>query len=251
MPCFGPWPRQPGVCKRSDGHSQKPGISPIEDQAILAALCGTCHDVGNVAVSKQTDGSYGHNAIGEESPSHVPAQQFPLKRTYSEWMLSAFAVAPGIDMGGRFGGTRGPVVSSCQDCHMPDDVGKACNDFYCEERSDLAVHAFAAAGAPVVGITYADGQYSHTQRHAIPTSTDHIEAALWYQSLPRAYIEALRDGDPTGTSPGEILLTLWEQTGKGAPIPMATASMGLGEHVFANGFEAGAQNPRPSVPMVP
>src|SRR5690606_36943493 len=27
-----------------------------------SALCGTCHDVGNVAVSRQTDGSYRYNA---------------------------------------------------------------------------------------------------------------------------------------------------------------------------------------------
>ncbi|HET9048831.1 MAG TPA: hypothetical protein VFN29_07735 [Chiayiivirga sp.] len=412
----------------------KPGISPAEDQAILAALanaplhsangmfvldptgtrrgpredaepphdflkspfhresalCGTCHDVGNVAVSKQSNGTYRYNLIDAESPSHDPAQQFPLERTYTEWKLSAFAVGAGVDLGGRFGGTRGPVVSTCQDCHMPGVAGPPCN--YCSDRPDLASHSFAgaavpsldliaaftandpqvdpkhiargraaalamlqraasldltrdgneviarvtnetghklptghiegrriwlnlrfldvngvllgetghydtatqhldestttvhemhvglsadaaaatgltagvttrmaladtiekdsripprgfanaafeAAGAPVVGaVTYADGQYWHERRYTMPANTDRVDAKLYYQTLPRHYIEALRDGNVTDDK-GDILYALWESTGKGAPMPMAGTAISFGSVVMRNDFE--------------
>lgn len=360
-------------------------VSPYHREA---ALCGTCHDVGNVAVSRQVDGTYRYNMVDAESPSHDPAQQFPLERTYTEWSLSAFA-SGGVDLGGRFGGTRGPLVATCQDCHMPGVAGPPCN--YCSERPDLASHefagaavpsldliaaytagdpevnpahiavgrvkalsmlqraatieltrdgseviarvtnqtghklptghiegrriwlnlryldaagnplgenghydlatqhldeasttvyemhvglsddaalatglpegvtvhmaladtiekdtripprgfanaAFAAAGAPVVGISYADGQYWHEHRYPMPANTDRVVATLFYQTLPRHYIEALRDGNVTDDW-GTTLHTLWENTGKGAPIRMASTGLSFGTSVFADGFE--------------
>ena len=108
-------------------------------------LCGTCHDVGNVAISKQGDGTYRYNLVNTESPSHDPWQQFPLERTYTEWKLSAFA-AGGVDLGDRFGGNRSPVVATCQDCHMPTVAAKAC--FFGPDRNDMATHDFAGAAVP-------------------------------------------------------------------------------------------------------
>ncbi len=166
----------------------KPGISPPQDEAILAALaavptftgngmfvldpdgvrrgprsdaqpshelhtspyhrdsalCGTCHDVGNVAVSRQSDGTYFYNALDTPVDSEDPAHQFPLERTYTEWKLSAFA-AGGVDMQGRFGGEGGAVVSSCQDCHMPVRAGLAC--ILTPPRADLRSHDFAGASS--------------------------------------------------------------------------------------------------------
>lgn len=171
----------------------KPGISPPQDEAILAALtdvpgyygnsmfvldpsglrrgpytdaqsphafvqsdffrrsdfCGTCHDVGNVAVTRQLDGTYRYNNINESTPTEDLAHQFPLERTYTEWKLSAFANG-GVDMGGRFGGEGVTVVSTCQDCHMPRTTARGCNDG--PERSDLARHDFAGASAWVLEI---------------------------------------------------------------------------------------------------
>ena len=112
-------------------------------------LCGTCHDVGNVAVSRQTDGSYRYNALDTPPESEDLASHFPLERTYTEWKLSAFADG-GVDMGGRFGGEGGGVVSSCQDCHMPVRAGQACR--FGPERSDLRSHDFAGASSWVLDI---------------------------------------------------------------------------------------------------
>ncbi|MCB9848497.1 MAG: hypothetical protein H6814_08800 [Phycisphaeraceae bacterium] len=111
--------------------------------------CGSCHDVGNLAVTKQPDGTYRYNTIGEESPTSDPHGQFPLERTYTEWKLSAFANG-GVDMGGRFGGDNATVVSTCQDCHMPRTTGQGC--YFGPERDDLARHDFAGASAWVLEI---------------------------------------------------------------------------------------------------
>lgn len=171
----------------------KPGVSPPQDAAILAALtdvpqfygnsmfvldpsglrrgpysdaaathdfvqspfhrtgefCGTCHDVGNVAVTRQPNGTYRYNTLDEATPSEDLAQQFPLERTYTEWKLSAFANG-GVDMGGRFGGSGSPVVSTCQDCHMPRTTAQGC--FFGPERDDLARHEFAGASSWVLEI---------------------------------------------------------------------------------------------------
>jgi hypothetical protein len=398
----------------------KPGISPIEDEAILAAipdlpdhygnamfvldpagqrrgprtdtipaheviyspfhksssLCGTCHDVGNVATTKQPDGSYRYNAIDEPSPTDNPWQQFPLERTYTEWKLSEFA-ATGVDMGGRFGGAGVTIVSTCQDCHMPRVESQACNfgpvrpdvarhdfagaavgvlemikqlhpndpavdpvaidtaksrsidmlqraatleltqvgaalkvrvinegghklptghiegrrawvhvqmfdasgavtaeyghyddveaelDEYSTEVYEMLVGlseeaakltglpagltghmsladtivkdnripprgfnnaTFAAGGAPTVAHSYADGQYWDDTWFAIPNGTTSVEAEVYYQNLPRHYIEHLRDANVTNHW-GDTLYSLWNTSGRGEPIAMDSDSM--------------------------
>jgi len=115
-------------------------------------FCVTCHEVGNVAVSRQPDGTYRYNTLDEPTPNEDPHSQFPLERTGSEWRLSAFANG-GVDMGGRFGGAAGPVVSSCQDCHMPKAPGRAC--FFAPVRPDIASHQFAGASAQVLDLIIA------------------------------------------------------------------------------------------------
>lgn len=117
-------------------------------------FCGTCHDVGNVAVSRRPDGTYRYNSLDTPAPSLDLATQFPLERTYTEWRLSQFA-ATGVDMGGRFGGTRGPVVSTCQDCHMPRV--EAQNTPFSPVRPDMARHEFAGASAQVLDLIALQG----------------------------------------------------------------------------------------------
>lgn len=112
-------------------------------------FCGTCHDVGNLAVSKLANGSYAYNGAHQRAPDPDPRAQFPLERTYTEWKLSAFANG-GVDLGGRFGGQGVSVVSTCQSCHMPIATGKGC--FVGDVRTDLAEHEFAGASSWVIEI---------------------------------------------------------------------------------------------------
>ncbi len=338
-------------------------------------MCGTCHDVGNVAVTQQPDGTFRYNAIDQRVPDENLHTQFPLERTYTEWKLSAFANG-GVDMGGRFNGTGPTVINTCQDCHMPKATARGC--VFGPERDDLAVHdfsgaaaqvldmvalhyqndpyidpaalargraraismleraaslelaqqgndlrvrvinetghklptghiegrrvwlnvkffdandvlvaenghydydaaeleesttriyemhvglsdyaaqatglpagvtthmaladtimkdnripprgfdnaAYAAAGAPVVAATYADGQYWDDVLFPLPPGTVRAEVTVNYQSLTRHYIEALRDGNQINEW-GQTLYDLWVAIGKGAPIPMVSAS---------------------------
>lgn len=348
-----------------------------------ASLCGTCHDVGNVAVSRQEDGSYAYNALDTPVENEDLATHFPLERTYTEWRLSSFADG-GVDMGGRFGGEGAGVVSSCQDCHMPVRAGLACR--FGPEREDLRSHdfagasswvldiigryyaddpavdqdaiavgmaaandmlaraaslelqqdaggvlrtrvinesghklptghiegrrawvevrlldadgnllreyghydapsahldeesttvyemavglseaaaaatgnepgrtthmaladtivkdsripprgfsnaAFAAAGAPAVAHSYADGEYWDDSQFWIPQAATSAEVRVLYQTVTRHYIEALRDGNQTNHW-GDTLHGLWEQSGRAAPITMASASIALGSFV--------------------
>ncbi len=139
-----------------NGTRRGPRVTPLAAHATIQSdffksgdMCGTCHDVGNLCITRDADGVYRYNAIGEPTPNHDPWTQFPLERTYTEWKLSAFNQG-GVDMGGRFGGVGGGVVSSCQDCHMPRAVGQAC--VWGPEYPDLARHDFAGASAWVLQI---------------------------------------------------------------------------------------------------
>lgn len=86
-------------------------------------MCATCHDVSTPTYSlDEVTGNYVPNQLNEPPPVNK-YHQFPEQRTYSEWAKSLFAQGP-VDLEGRFGGARGPAVSSCQDCHMPSADGE-------------------------------------------------------------------------------------------------------------------------------
>ncbi|MCB9838520.1 MAG: hypothetical protein H6813_04210 [Phycisphaeraceae bacterium] len=90
-------------------------------------FCGQCHDVSNPAFSKQPDGTYLPNSLDTPHPTGAKADMFPVERTYSEWLNSAFANG-GVDLMGRFGGNYTGLIQTCQDCHMPDTTGPGCNN---------------------------------------------------------------------------------------------------------------------------
>lgn len=107
-------------------------------------LCGTCHDVSNPAFTRQPDGTYALNTLDAEHDTLDKYEMFPVERTYSEWKNSLYATT-GVDAGGVFGGDReSPVVSRCQDCHMPSATGFLSGfdnePFF--ERTDVPSHDF-------------------------------------------------------------------------------------------------------------
>jgi hypothetical protein len=106
-----------------------------------ASICGTCHDVSNPALSKQPDGTYVANTLNQpadfDNGDFDPYKMFPIERTYSEWLMSAYPA--GVDAGGRFGGNK-TVVATCQDCHLEDVSGVACNKASGVHRDDLPLH---------------------------------------------------------------------------------------------------------------
>ncbi|MBI1825787.1 MAG: hypothetical protein HYR83_05320 [Planctomycetes bacterium] len=149
------------------------GNAPIIESALhgKADLCATCHDVSNPAFTRQPQGSYALNVVGQPHATQNKYDMFPIERTFSEWTNSTYA-AKGVDAHGVFGGTipncnggsndgvrcaanadcpggvcKG-IVSTCQDCHMPPSQTFGCilgDPFY--ERPDVPEHNFNGGNA--------------------------------------------------------------------------------------------------------
>lgn len=109
-------------------------VSPFHQSS---ALCGTCHNVGNPVFSRNAGGGYDPNPFGQ--PGNL-ALAFPEQSTYDEWKESEYASA-GV-YAPQFGGNKA-VVSTCQDCHMPDVSGIDAEDG--PLRDDLPLHSMVGA----------------------------------------------------------------------------------------------------------
>jgi hypothetical protein len=183
------------LCHRLVDPIYEPGVSPPEDQAILAALaavpdtfgngmyvvdptgarrgpfvdavsghpilvspfhreaalCGTCHDVGNPAFEKDlsTNGVYLPNAFDASAPNLASSHILPIERTYSEWFHSAYNTVQGV-YAPEFGGNR-DYVATCQDCHLRDVTGQGCN-LGPPVRSDLPLHDMTGGSTWLPGL---------------------------------------------------------------------------------------------------
>lgn len=92
-------------------------------------LCATCHDVSNpVLLNLGAD-----PAQPLPSETQPAAAYFPVERTFSEFMLSAYAADGGVAGLGPFAPAvfdtphPGNKIATCQDCHMPNQPGRAAN----------------------------------------------------------------------------------------------------------------------------
>jgi mono/diheme cytochrome c family protein len=118
-------PRDPNV----DGINHPQGadalFSPFHTRS---DICATCHDVSNPVFVRQLDGTYAPGDLDAPHPTMDKYEMFPVERTYSEWSQSQFA-SGGVDLGGRFGGNHPTgIMETCQDCHMPDQIGPGCRN---------------------------------------------------------------------------------------------------------------------------
>jgi hypothetical protein len=94
-------------------------------------FCATCHDISNPVLHNLTSGYDPDQPL----PSEVdPAYSYyHVERTFSEFMLSDFGLQGGAAGIGPFDPehfeTSHPnnAIASCQDCHMRDVSGKACD----------------------------------------------------------------------------------------------------------------------------
>lgn len=109
--------------------------SPFHQEA---GLCGTCHDVSNPAFARNPDGTYWPNDWDTPAPDFDPYTMFPIERTYSEWLMSAYNTPEGV-YAPQFGGNK-QYVSTCQDCHLRDVSGYGCNKKGAPWRDDLPLH---------------------------------------------------------------------------------------------------------------
>ena len=95
-------------------------------------FCSTCHDVSNpvlanLGLSGLVDHSGGTHQISEQ---YSASRYFHVERTFSEFMLSAYGRSTGASTNSDFqsqGGGGIPWAAKCQDCHLRDTTGVACN----------------------------------------------------------------------------------------------------------------------------
>ena len=92
-------------------------------------ICSTCHDVSNPVLAN----------LGADPTNPLPTEVHSayayahVERTFSEFMLSAFGAQDGAPGAGAFApevfntSHTDNWIASCQDCHMPDESGKACD----------------------------------------------------------------------------------------------------------------------------
>ncbi|MDP2359650.1 MAG: hypothetical protein Q8O14_02695 [bacterium] len=83
--------------------------------------------------------------------------------------------------------------------------------------------AFQEIQSPPVGHTYADGQYWDDSFYELPLGAVRVEAALYYQTVSREYIDFLRDENVTNTA-GQLAWNLWDTHGRSAPELMNSAA---------------------------
>jgi hypothetical protein len=95
-------------------------------------FCSTCHDVSNpvlanLGISDLPDQSGGVDLITEQ---YSASRYFHVERTFSEFMLSAYGQQGGAATNPEFQAQGAPDITwaaKCQDCHMRDVTGVACN----------------------------------------------------------------------------------------------------------------------------
>jgi hypothetical protein len=106
-------------------------------------FCSTCHDISNPVLHNLTSGFDPDQPL----PSEVdPAYSYyHVERTFSEFMLSDFGLQGGAAGIGPFDPehfeTSQPnnAIASCQDCHMGDVPGKACDKNRAIDRPDGSI----------------------------------------------------------------------------------------------------------------
>lgn len=104
-----------------------------------ADLCGTCHDVSNPVYERSGPNTYVPGNFDDEHADQDLRNMFPIERTYSEWRNSEYATS-GVHAPEFAGNKPDGIVSTCQDCHMPDVSARGANVPSAPLRADLPLH---------------------------------------------------------------------------------------------------------------
>lgn len=105
------------------------------------------------------------------------------------------------------------------------------NVFYFDNRippRGFTNEAFANAGIPPIGYSYADGQYWDDTEFVAPAGATQAQVSVFYQTTIKEYIEWLRDENVTNDA-GDIAYAQWELHGKSEPALMDYAEIVLVE----------------------
>ena len=142
----------PGGSKRGPYSDVTEADHPVIDSAFhrSADLCGTCHDVSNPVFRKSGE-DYVPGAFDAEHEDQDLRNMFPIERTFSEWQKSDYATS-GVYAPEFAGNKPDGIVSTCQDCHMPDVNAYGANVPSAPLRADLALHDLTGGNTFVLDI---------------------------------------------------------------------------------------------------
>ncbi len=120
-----------------------------------AALCGTCHNLDNPALSWDASrNQYWPNAEDTPPPSVARDNMFPVERTFDEWLNSDYATDAGV-LAPQFAGAKPDgIVRTCQDCHMPRMIGEGAFKEYGGVTRDCKTNGCLPAHVLVGGNTW-------------------------------------------------------------------------------------------------
>ncbi len=104
-----------------------------------ADLCGTCHDVSNPVFEQVASNDYVAGTFDEEHVDQDLRNMFPVERTFSEWANSEYA-STGVYAPQFAGNKPDGMVSTCQDCHMPNVQAYGANVTGAPLRDDMPRH---------------------------------------------------------------------------------------------------------------
>lgn len=106
-------------------------------------FCSTCHDVSNPVLANACDDlnetyGLGLDCLPDQSggadlitEQYSAARYFHVERTFSEFIISAYAREGGAPTNSEFQAQFDPPITmaaKCQDCHLRDVVGKGCGE---------------------------------------------------------------------------------------------------------------------------
>ena len=143
-------------------------------------FCSSCHDVSNSFLLNQsslgTSPGDGTTVLpSEQQPAH---DHFAVERTFSEFMLSDYGLPGGAPGSGPFDPTAfetsqpGNAIASCQDCHMPDRIGRACVGGAGVLRPVASVE-HPESGQPLHDLTGGNAFVPFVLASAVPGSPNH------------------------------------------------------------------------------
>jgi MYXO-CTERM domain-containing protein len=146
-------------------------------------FCGTCHDVSNAVLANLpfagTPPGDGNTVLpSEEQPAHSYGH---IERTFSEFMLSDYgrdggAVGIGPFSPAEMGTSRpGSAIATCQDCHMADRAGRACEQTTSVDRPSESVEHPQSA-QPFHDLTGANMWVPYLLASSIPGSPNYDAA---------------------------------------------------------------------------
>jgi cytochrome c553 len=174
-------------------------------------FCSTCHDVSNPALANLgldpnlVDQSGGTHQISEQ---YDAGKYFHVERTFSEFILSAYAADGGAATNSEFqslGASNVTHAGTCQDCHMRDVVGVGAPGGTTRPRSTgphpdtgSPLHNLQGGNLWITQILASidpDGPVYDATNEAILTSpAAAITLDLSPSNLPKGFSNALLDG---------------------------------------------------------